>query len=302
MTIGNSTGVHGTPPIYTTSTSTTASVTSTGGTRSPAMISGTQDQHQIGSTGHGKNPLDGMPEPGDIDRTHAEGAAARLGMLDSDQVTADIYTFMALFQKLAQQMRNTAREQRGAELQEQVSALQNAAEKMKDAAQQRFAAAMIQGAFQIAGGAMQIGSAMYAGSQMMGTRGQKQLEADFSKAQNSAYGGQQKQMHLDALQGSLDKITAANASATKWNAIGQASGGIAGGMGSMIAAGFSREADFKEAEKAKLEVQAKQHEAASQNANDMMQQMMDIIRDVRDKLASIQQSAVETNRGIARNI
>ncbi len=30
--------------------------------------------------------------------------------------------------------------------------------------------------------------------------------------------------------------------------------------------------------------------------------MMDVIRDVRDKLAAIEQSRMETNRGIARNI
>ena len=51
-----------------------------------------------------------------------------------------------------------------------------------------------------------------------------------------------------------------------------------------------------------LETQAKVHETGVQHANDMMQQMMDVIRDVRDKLQSIQQAAVETNRGIARNI
>ena len=34
----------------------------------------------------------------------------------------------------------------------------------------------------------------------------------------------------------------------------------------------------------------------------MMQQMMDVIRDVREKIKDIQQSNVETTRGIARNI
>ena len=34
----------------------------------------------------------------------------------------------------------------------------------------------------------------------------------------------------------------------------------------------------------------------------MMQQMMDVIRDVRDKLGAMEQSRAETIRGIARNI
>lgn len=47
---------------------------------------------------------------------------------------------------------------------------------------------------------------------------------------------------------------------------------------------------------------SREHELAVENANDMMQQMQDIIRDVRDKLAAIDQARNETNRGIARNI
>ena len=83
---------------------------------------------------------------------------------------------------------------------------------------------------------------------------------------------------------------------------GQAAAGIAGGIGTSVAAGLNYAADRKEADKAPLETQAKVHETAVGHANDMMQQMMDVIRDVRDKLQSIQQAAVETNRGIARNI
>jgi hypothetical protein len=43
-------------------------------------------------------------------------------------------------------------------------------------------------------------------------------------------------------------------------------------------------------------------ESGAQHANDMMQQMMDVIRDIRDKLGAIEQSRGETNRGIARNL
>ena len=46
-------------------------------------------------------------------------------------VVADIFTFMALFQKLAQEMRNSNREIRTAELQGQISELQNAATEMR---------------------------------------------------------------------------------------------------------------------------------------------------------------------------
>jgi len=39
----------------------------------------------------------------------------------------------------------------------------------------------------------------------------------------------------------------------------------------------------------------------SGSANDQMQQMLEIIRSVRDKLSDINQSQTETNRGISRN-
>ncbi len=52
----------------------------------------------------------------------------------------------------------------------------------------------------------------------------------------------------------------------------------------------------------KADLPAKGAEPASQHARDMEQQLMDVMREVRDKQQSIQQAAVETNRGIARNV
>jgi hypothetical protein len=42
--------------------------------------------------------------------------------------------------------------------------------------------------------------------------------------------------------------------------------------------------------------------SGAQIEKEMMQQMVDVIRDVRDKLRTIEQARVETNRGIARDI
>ncbi|MEI2417094.1 type III secretion system translocon subunit SctB [Orrella sp. JC864] len=51
-----------------------------------------------------------------------------------------------------------------------------------------------------------------------------------------------------------------------------------------------------------LQAQAKVVQGGAQQAEDIMQQMMGIIQDVRDKLAAIEQSQQEVNRGIARNV
>ncbi|MPM23315.1 hypothetical protein SDC9_69786 [bioreactor metagenome] len=79
-------------------------------------------------------------------------------------------------------------------------------------------------------------------------------------------------------------------------------GAMINSVGSIGSAGFTQNAAEIDADKANLETQAKVHENAQQQANEMMQQMMDVIRDVRDKLQSIEQANIETARSISRNI
>ncbi|MBS7777594.1 type III secretion system translocon subunit SctB [Acidovorax sp. CCYZU-2555] len=93
-----------------------------------------------------------------------------------------------------------------------------------------------------------------------------------------------------------------NASAQKASGNGDIAGKMLGGMGEIITAGLKFGADSADVSAKRHEARAKLHESASAGANEMMQQMMDVIRDVKDKLSSIDQSRIETNRGIARNI
>lgn len=74
------------------------------------------------------------------------------------------------------------------------------------------------------------------------------------------------------------------------------------GLGDIAAAALNYEASKADADVKRHEAKAKLHESAQAEANDMMQQMMDVIRDVRDKVSAIDQSRIETNRGISRNI
>lgn len=189
----------------------------------------------------GKTPANlNLPAPESFTLTPT--TMAHLGALGDHQTSADISTFLALFQKLAQQMRDTARTQRSADMQAQVTSLQGAAEQMKDAAQSRYTASMTQGLMQIVGGFMQLSTGK-------------------------------------------DGFT-----------------GIGSGLGSMLSAGDTLKAGLADARRSELEADAKVFETGVQHANDTMQQMMDVIRDVREKLQGMQQSAIETNRGIARNI
>ncbi|MNS53354.1 hypothetical protein D3C72_861070 [compost metagenome] len=192
------------------------------------------------------------------------------------QLSPDLYPIMELFQKQAQAMRDTARQERTLQLQAQTTALQNAAQQMKDAAALRMQAAVIQGTMQIVGGAVQMGAS------------QGSISAGL-KAQQLTTQTLQSQAKLKTLNGEMAVIQ---------SGIGKVSG-----EQQKQAELDKYEAKSKEAEaerKALLEEAMRATEAA--RTNELMQQMMDVIRDVRDKLASIQQSQMETMRGIARNI
>ena len=254
----------------------------------------------------GNNPADGLDKPRMSQQLDTE--AMVLDSLDDSQVSADIYTYMALFQKMAQQMRNTAREQRTAEFQGQISSLQSAAEKMKEAAGQRFAAAIVQGVTQIASGLVQAGMSTAAAAKTI-KGAQMEMQGKNALSTIKAFEGNTdvlpSKMGASLTQSANQMIRdgqVAGARGGLWQGYAQSGSGITGGIGGLVAAGFTHKADVLDAEKTRLDAQSKMHETAVQHANDMMQQMMDVIRDVRDKLSSIQQSQVETTRGIARNI
>ncbi len=244
------------------------------------------------------DPTAGLPKPGD---TRGTSGASLADLQDSVQMEADIYSFMALFAKLSQTMRDSARMERTANLQGQVTALLNAADKMKSAAEERYKAGVAQAWGQIAGGIMQIGAS--AASMGMAVKGATQTQTGSNINQANALPGG------GFVNPGLTTGNAAIASGAKWTGgatavqgMGGGASGIAGGAAGLIAAGHTKEADKLDAEKAKLETLAKQSETNAQHASDAMQQNMDIIRDVREKLQSMLQAAVETTKAIARNV
>ena len=215
-------------------------------------------------------PGAGAP-PGDV--------RAALANLSSDQVQADMYALMALMQQLAQQQRNSAREMRNSEMQAQISTLQNAAQEIRNAAADRLTGAILSGVMQMAAGAMQIGGAAMSFSRT-------------SDALKDFKGGG---MTNEQLSGALSKASA-------FSTGGDGASKVAGAAGQMLNAVMEQQAAGHDAHKAELEAGAKAHEAQVQQSSDVMQQMQDFIRDIRDKLSSIEQSRIETTRGIARNI
>lgn len=245
----------------------------------------------------------GLPKPGIFTQTST--TMEHLGSLGENQISADMSNFMALFQQLAQNMRGTARTQRTVDMQSQVSALQGAAAEMKSAAKSRFTASMIQSGMQIFGGLAQAG--LSTGAAYKTLQGNSLTASGKAKMADARNGGEFRtsaQTESIRADGNILKTDGANAKTygDALNGFSQAAGSLMNGAGGLVAAFYTLKADRHDAGRSELETQAKVFETGVQHSNDIMQQMMDVIRDVREKLQSMQQSGFETIRGISRNI
>ncbi|ARP93562.1 type III secretion system translocon subunit SctB [Bordetella genomosp. 13] len=286
-------------------------------------VKGPQAYQQIDASGEWiKNDpeagrLRGLPPPPPDTANVRSSASMALSQLNEQAISTDIYAVMALFQKCAQEQRDAARQVRDASLAAQVQTLKNAAQEIRNAAQERMVGAIVQASFQIAGGLMQMGAGVASGIQGMKAANMQMKGAEAGKVSAMLKDASTEDGVSTRQQGVLlneaDKFAAdakmfeAKAAAPSnrsqvLNAAGMASGQIMGGIGSIVNATQERKAAEHDAKRSELEAQAKVQEAGYQQANELMQQMMDVIRDIRDKLSSIDQSRMETNRGIARNI
>ncbi|WP_454007898.1 type III secretion system translocon subunit SctB, partial [Alcaligenes sp. Marseille-Q7550] len=195
-----------------------------------------------------------------------------LDKLNTVVVLLDILAVMTVLQQCSQQMRNQAREIRNAEMQSQITSLLNAADEICHAANLRLAAGILSATGQIAGCLISINLAVGGGAlSMMG------IARGDAGAGLKAFG--------DSVSGT------AQGANTAMTGLGQ--------IGSSIS---ERVAASSDAKKARLEADARVHEQAAQQAGEIMQQMLEIIREVREKIAAIEQTKTETNRAIAGRV
>jgi hypothetical protein len=233
----------------------------------------------------------GVPSPGNGDE-EVSGAMDPALAASAGSLATDIYAFMALYAKLAQQMRTTAREQRQSELESQVGSLKSAANEMMSAAQDRFSAALTTGITQMVGGAITMASSAYALGKIASHT--KVADAQLTKADAEAG---VKQAHDDLLPGSvfLQKLQAQQG-------LCSGAGQLAEGGGKIGSASMERDAQQAESQAKIDDAHATEAQARRETAQEVMQAMADTLRDIREKLAAILQSDVEASRGIARNI
>jgi hypothetical protein len=237
--------------------------------------------------------VNGLDDPTSSMATMTAGLSGRM---DSD-MGMDLGAFMALFQKLAQTMRDSSRAQRTSELQGQVADLQAAGDKIKSAAEKRFSAALTEAVVGMIGGAVSIGMgcvAGYRGIKAAQTQGDIDLKQGQIRSMDAAGKADlaQSRASLGTAQARTMMVDAGIKGATTMIENG-------GKLGSAV---FNQEASNIDADKMNDETNAKLHEANVDIARDQMQRMKEIIDDIKDKTQAINQSQIETNKSISRNV
>lgn len=272
-----------------------------------------QQLQQVDGGGH--KATQGVPPPETGHRSDGvKGMEQAIGNAQTNLAT-DIYEFMALYSKIAQQMRATAREQRQSELTAQVSAINTAAEKMVEAAQERFTAAMVQGITQIVGGAISIGSGAFTLGKIASASKPKvdlpeSSDMPTSRPRSNAMVNAERPTNLGQTGTKTAHTSDADfAPGSKFSLELQAkqslfsgSGQLVTGSGGMIAAGFEREASMLDSEGKEQEALGTAAQARREGQQEIAQTMADLLRDIREQLRAMVQAEVESNKGIARNI
>jgi len=252
------------------------------------------DQTEVSEMVAGSRPpaeLLPAPElPDQLDEVIAT-ATSTLSRIDAKDVATDLYSIMALMLQVYQSERTANREVRQSGYQIQAADQYAAADKMRNAAEARMWGSIFSAGAQVAGGALTLGGGVASGVMSIKAAGLSN-EAAQKLADGEAAGAKA----LEAL-------------ATKWSGSAQMVSSTTGGLSSVVTGAGSLANALKEksateldAEKMDLQTTSGKQEQMTQEVNERMQQLLDAIRDVLEKMRSIEQSRTEINRGIARSL
>lgn len=258
----------------------------------------------------------GVPEPEPEVSVRGNRGGGMEGALDNAQtnLATDIYAFMAMYTKIAQQMRATAREQRQDQLQGQMSALTSAADKMVEAAEKRFDAALVQGITQIVSGAISIASGAYTMGKMAKVAAASKPGVDLPKTDPVKGEGALSEGISRPRSNAMTSTTNAPAPdpfapGSKFSLELQAKQGlftggaqVVGGSGTMLSASMEKDAAKSDSDAKREEALGTKAQADREVQQDIVQTMGDLLRDIREQLRAMAQAEVESNKGMARNI
>lgn len=221
-----------------------------------------------------------------------QGTSEALGNISEPEVILDITAMLMLFQKLAQEKRTSANKVRAAESEMEKQAYLESAQKIREAAQDRMIGAITGASLQIAGSLTQLA---------IGAKGFKDI-SDAIKNDKSITNT----LKADAIKNAPNSDEISNAlqssklseaillQARKADGLAESASTISASIGKMAQASMDRDASIKDAQKAELDLQARMHEKASQSAKEEAQQMLEIIRDMRNLIQAENQARKDT--------
>ncbi len=244
-----------------------------------------------------------LPPPQQSGAAEVSATARVLDGFTPGMAETDLTEVMRLFHQIQVADRESKKLLANAATQNAVDMGIAASEQIKSAADERYSGAMVSAAMQIGGGAVQVGGGIAGG--VLGIKGAKQSAEGAKKSQDAAEvakGDPQSRMlkaqakHYDAAaQGYSYRGTMANSAS-------QGSAQVLAGAGGMVSAREDHDAAMEEALKQRLEAAKTAFDSQAENARQTAAERLDTARDIRDKLSAIDQSNVEANRAIARNI
>jgi hypothetical protein len=167
-----------------------------------------------------------------------------------------------------------------------IQAIHAQADKIREAAAYAMAAGIVTGAFQIVSGGM---------SAYGGMKGLKAIKGDV-KAGGAKAPGTTRPRSNAVTQRPPDAATYAQSIGYKWQGIGQATSGIGQIMSSGLEFGA---AQAREQEK-RLQADEKVHETHVQDETEWMQNMLDLMREVRQKMEEVIRAKQDTMKSIIR--
>lgn len=218
-----------------------------------------------------------------------ESTRTVLAQIKAGEARGDLYAMLSLLLRVSQSQRAAAREERHAGYQAQAMSQYAAAEKVREGADRRMWGSIIASTSQVLGGTV------------MAVGGGVSMAAGMKAANLSALG---QAAGVDAgnaadLAKQTQQWEALSRTATP---LGQSVSEITGGGGRFAQSVLEKDASERDAQKIELDASGRKQEQMTQEVNEHMQQQLETIRDVLDKLRSLEQSRQETTRGIARSL
>ena len=237
------------------------------------------------------------------------GSPADLGNLagKANDSVGMIQDMMRLFHEIAVEQRKSGRLERHAARETEQAEIGQQVDKLKESAEKAYTAAIKQAVTQIFVGVVTVAASAVSIFKLgQAAKAAKAPLGDMQKATNAVADATTKAARHSATVAhstASASMNAANNMATQAQAIttaAQSGGQLAQGVGGLMAAGDTKQAEFLRAEATEQEAEAKKASYAVQDENEWMANMRDMIRDVQQKLATIQQAEIETLKNISR--